>query len=133
MTNAQDITFEIKRLRKTAANMDALFRIPRTTITIGLDNILGLVPVIGDAGALIPSLWIIWKARELGATPGVLAYMLMNTLIDFAVGSIPIVGDMFDVIYNANIRNVSALERNLIKTASAAKEVRPQSRMIEIA
>lgn len=131
MNIEQDITFEMTRLRKTAANMDALFRIPRTKITVGLDNILGLVPVVGDAAALLPSLWIIWQARKLGATPGALAYMLMNTLIDLVIGSIPIIGDIFDVLYNANVRNVNALERNLTKTADLAKSVRTEFRAIE--
>ena len=131
MNLEQDITFEMTRLRKTAANMDALFRIPRTKITVGLDNILGLVPVVGDAAALLPSLWIIWQARKLGATPGALAYMLMNTLIDLVIGSIPIIGDIFDVLYNANVRNVNALERNLTKTADLAKSVRTEFRAIE--
>lgn len=107
--------------------MDALFRIPGTRITVGLDNILGLVPVVGDAAALLPSLWIIWQARQLGATRGALAYMVMNTGIDFIVGSIPIAGDLFDVAYNANVRNVAALERNLERKASVAREVNRKS------
>ena len=131
MNIEQDITFEMTRLRKTAANMDALFRIPRTKITVGLDNILGLVPIIGDTAALLPSLWIIWQARKLGATPGALAYMLMNTLIDFVIGSIPIIGDIFDVLYNANIRNVAALERNLEKKAGQAVVVQSRRQILE--
>lgn len=112
--------------------MDALFRIPRTKVTVGLDNILGLAPVVGDAAALIPSLWIIWQARKLGATPGALAYMVMNTGNDFVIGSIPIVGDVFDMTYNANVRNVAALERNLEKTATSAKEVSRAKGIIEV-
>lgn len=132
MNIEQDTTFELKRLRKTAANMDALFRIPGTKVTVGLDSILGIAPVVGDAAALIPSLWIIWQARKLGATPGALAYMVMNTGIDFVIGSIPVVGDIFDMAYNANVRNVAALERNLEKTAASAKEVSGAKRMIEV-
>ncbi len=120
------------RLRKTAANMVALFRIPGTRITVGLDNTLGLVPVVGDAAALLPSLWIIWQARQLGATRGALAYMVMNTGIDFIVGSIPIVGDLFDVAYNANVRNVAALERNLEKTAASARPIQTWSKHANI-
>lgn len=132
MNIEQDITFEITRLRKTARRMDALFTIPRTTITVGLDNILGLVPVVGDTAALLPSLWIIWQARKLGATHGALAYMLLNTILDLVIGSIPIIGDIFDVIYNANIRNVAALEINLHRTAAKAKEIRPAPALAEI-
>ena len=124
MNIEQDIDFELSRLRKTAWRMDALFYIPRTNISVGLDNILGLVPVVGDFAALIPSLWMIKQAHHLGAAPGTLAYMGMNTAIDFVIGSIPVIGDIFDLLYNANIRNYRALEVNLNKKAARAKMVR---------
>lgn len=124
MNIEQDIDFELARMRKIAWRMDALFYIPGTNITVGLDNIVGLVPVVGDALAALPSLWLINQARKLGASPGTLAYMTLNTALDFAIGSVPVAGDMFDVFYNANIRNYRALERNLNKKAARAKTVR---------
>ncbi len=120
----QDINLELARLRKLAWRMDAIFQIPRTNITVGLDNILGLVPVVGDIAAVMPSVWMIKQAHRLGATPGTLVYMGLNTLADFVIGSIPIIGDIFDVLYNANIRNYRALEVNLNKKAARAKVVR---------
>ena len=120
----QDIDFELSRLRKVAWRMDAIFYIPRTNISVGLDNFLGLVPVVGDALSALPSLWLINEARKLGASPGTLAYMTLNTVLDFFVGMAPVIGDIFDVIYNANIRNYRALERNLNKKAARAKPVR---------
>ena len=130
MNIEQDIDFELSRLRKTAWRMDALFNIPRTNISIGLDNILGLVPVVGDVAALVPSLWMIKQAYRLGATPGTLAYMGMNTAIDFVIGCIPVIGDIFDVLYNANIRNYRALEVNLNKKAARATMVRTAQRNV---
>jgi hypothetical protein len=130
MNIEQDIDFELSRLRKTAWRMDALFYIPRTKITIGLDNIIGLVPVVGDFAAIIPSLWMIKQAHRLGVTPGTLAYMVLNTAIDFVIGSIPVIGDIFDVVYNANIRNYRALEVNLNKKAARAKMVRTAQRNV---
>ncbi len=124
MNIEQDIDFELARLRRLAYRMDAIFFIPGTNISIGLDNILGLVPVVGDFLALLPSAWTIRRAHGLGATPGTLAYMTMNTVLDFVIGSIPVIGDIFDAIYNANIRNFKALERNLNKKAARAKPVR---------
>ena len=132
MNIEQDIDTELAKLRKIAWRMDAIFYIPRTNISIGLDNILGLIPVVGDAAALAPSIYLIYKARQLGATPGALAYMSFNTLLDFAIGSIPIVGDIFDVIYNANIRNYRALEVNLNKKAARAQEVYRDVHMVGI-
>ena len=120
----QDIDLELENLRKIAWRMDALFYIPRTNISIGLDNLLGLIPAVGDALAFGPAAYIIWKAYKLGASPGALAYMTLNTVLDLVIGSIPIIGDIFDVVYNANIRNYRALEKNLNKKAARAKIVR---------
>ena len=124
-----DIDSELARLRRLAWRMDALFTIPRTHITVGLDNIVGLVPVVGDALTALPGLWMILRARQLGASPGTLAYMIFNTVLDFAIGVIPVVGDLFDVLYNANIRNYRALERSVNANAARAKEVRTASKM----
>lgn len=123
MNIEQDIDFTLSRLRTTARWMDALFYLPGTRISIGLDNILGIIPLIGDGIAVIPSIWMIWKARQLGATPGTLAYMLLNTGLDFLIGTIPLVGDIFDMLYNANIRNYRALERDLNRRAAAARTI----------
>jgi len=123
MNIEQDITYELDRLRRVAWRMDAIFTIPKTRVTVGLDNILGLVPVVGDLLALAPSVWMIHKAYQLGATPGALAYMICNTVLDLVIGSVPVIGDIFDVLYNANIRNYRALETNLNKQAARARHV----------
>jgi hypothetical protein len=124
MNIEQDLDYELARLRRVAWRMDALIYIPRTNISVGLDNILGLVPVVGDVATLAPGAWMVWKAHKLGATPGALAYMIGNLVVDVVIGSIPVIGDAFDVLYNANIRNYRALERNLNRNAASAKEVR---------
>jgi len=118
-----DIDEELRRLRTVAMRMDAIFTIPRTRITVGLDNILGLIPVVGDFLAFAPSAWMIWRARKIGATPGAIAYMCFNTTLDLVIGSIPIIGDIFDVLYNANLRNFAALETNLNRRAARAQEI----------
>lgn len=123
MNITQDLDAELARIKRVAWRMDALFFIPRTNLSVGLDNILGLVPVVGDALALGPSVWIIWRAHKLGATPGALAYMSLNLLADVVIGSVPVAGDVFDVWYNANIRNVRLLEKNLAKRAERARAV----------
>ncbi|MEJ6402182.1 DUF4112 domain-containing protein [Yoonia sp. 2307UL14-13] len=123
MNIEQDIDFELERMRKVALRMDALFLIPGTNVSLGLDNIVGLVPVVGDVAAMMPGVWMIHRARRLGARPGTLAYMITNTVIDFAIGTIPIVGDIFDAVYNANIRNYRALMRDLNKRSAMAKPV----------
>lgn len=123
MNISHDLDTELHNLRRVAWRMDALFFIPRTNLSVGLDNILGLVPVVGDVATLAPSVWIVWKARQLGATPGAIAFMSANLLADVLIGSIPIVGDLFDIYYNANIRNVRLLEKNLGQRAGRAKDI----------
>ena len=130
MNIEQNIDFELARLRKIAWRMDALFYIPRTNISVGLDNLVGLVPVVGDALTALPSLWIINEGRKLGASPGTIAFMMLNTVLDTLIGMIPVVGDIFDVIYNANIRNYRALERSLNKKAAYARTVRTASKSV---
>lgn len=123
MNIQNDIDRDLDQLRRVAMRMDALFTIPRTRVTVGLDNILGLVPVVGDLLAVGPSLWMIWRARQIGATPGTLAYMTLNTTLDLLVGMVPVAGDIFDVLYNANLRNYAALESNLNRRTSRARAV----------
>jgi len=133
MNIEQDIDYELKKLRVIAWRMDALFYIPGTNILVGLDNFFGLIPVVGDTMAVAPSLYMIYKAKQLGATPGALAYMISNTVVDLLIGSIPIIGDVFDVVYNSNIRNYRALERNLNKQAAEASELARQPKYLQMA
>ncbi|MFY0633097.1 MAG: DUF4112 domain-containing protein [Vannielia sp.] len=126
------IDAEIAALHRLARRMDAIFRIPGTSVDVGLDTFLGLIPVVGDTLAAAPSAYIIYKAHRLGATPGALAYMGFNMALDWSIGSIPVIGDIFDAAYNANIRNVSLLEKNLAKQAARARDVsarRPEIRL----
>ena len=116
---------ELARLQKLASRLDALFTIPGTRINIGLDNILGFLPVIGDVAALVPAAWLVWRARQLGATPGAQVVMAGNLAIDFVIGSIPLIGDVFDIVYNANLRNVALLERNLANRTARAQTINP--------
>jgi hypothetical protein len=95
--------------------MDALFVIPGTRIRLGFDAILGLVPVAGDLLAQAISTYIVWEAHQLGVGKLTLMRMLANTLIDTVIGSVPIVGDAFDVAFRANMKNLRLLQRHLEK------------------
>ena len=103
---------ELDRLEKLAHNMDTLFRIPLTSIRVGLDSILGLLPGVGDTAALAPAAYILYRAHQMGAPPSVLGRMGANVGVDWLVGSIPLVGDLFDVGFKANRRNVALLRRH---------------------
>lgn len=89
--------------------MDSAVRLPGTRFRFGLDPILGLLPGAGDAVSAAISVYLIYEARKLGASRTLLGRMVGNILIDFLVGSIPIVGDLFDFGYKANRRNMKLL------------------------
>lgn len=91
----------LARVELVARLMDALIVIPGTGIRLGLDAILGLVPVAGDLLAQVISTYIIWEARRLGVGKLTLMRMFGNTLIDTVIGSVPIAGDAFDVAFRA--------------------------------
>lgn len=97
------------RLIALARLMDNSFRIPGLGLRFGLDPILGLIPAAGDAiGALI-SLYIVIEGYRLGATPRQLTLMLANIAIDLAAGAVPILGDLADLAFKANTRNLAIL------------------------
>ncbi|KAL9644299.1 hypothetical protein ABK040_005760 [Willaertia magna] len=99
-------------LRTFSYLMDEAFRIPYTSIRIGLDPLLGLFPVIGDFISFILSMIAFFVMRSFDEVNDKVAIeMLFNLFIDFIVGSIPIVGDVFDIYFKANKRNWKLFKR----------------------
>ncbi len=89
--------------------MDRAFRIPGTGIRIGYDSLLGLIPGVGDVAAAAPAAWIVMESHRMGAPRSILARQVGNILIDVGFGAVPLIGDIFDVGYKANMRNVNLL------------------------
>ena len=120
----EDQRSRMRDIERLAHLLDDLVPIPGTKIRVGLDSILGLLPGGGDlvGGAL--SAWILVAAVRLGAPPAVVARMGANVLLDTAVGVVPVLGDVFDVAWRANRRNVDLLGRY----AAAPQEVHRSSR-----
>lgn len=96
----------LRRLSNAARLMDTAVRIPGTGIRFGADSLMGLVPVIGDAGGAIVGLAIIYEARRLGVPANKISRMLGNVAVDATVGAVPLVGDLFDVYFKAHRRNI---------------------------
>ena len=103
----------IARLDALATLLDSAFLIPGTNIRFGLDALIGLVPGIGDAITTLISLYIVREARALGASRLVIARMLVNVAIDGVVGAVPLIGDVVDVAWRSNRRNMALLQRHL--------------------
>lgn len=104
-----DHAARIARLERLAHQLDSRFRLPGTKIRFGWDSILGLVPGVGDVVTLAPAAWIWLEAHRMGAPTGLKTRMAINSGVDWIVGSIPVVGDLFDVGIKANRRNVALL------------------------
>ena len=99
----------VQRLERLATLLDSEFRVPGTRFRFGLDGLVGLLPGIGDAAGLAISSYIVLEAWRLGAPPAILTRMVVNLALDTAVGSVPIAGDLFDMAWKANRRNVNLL------------------------
>jgi hypothetical protein len=102
---------EIDRLRRLAWLLDSSIRIPGTRITIGLEALIGLVPVIGDLVGVALSGYIVAEAARLGVGRSVLARMAFNVALEGLAGLVPLAGDVFDAAWKANQRNVGLLAR----------------------
>lgn len=91
--------------------LDTAIRIPGTNIRLGLDAIIGLIPGVGDVASAALSSIIVLAAVRSGAPMPVIARMVGNVAIDTAIGSIPVLGDLFDVAFKSNKRNAELLEQ----------------------
>src|SRR5262245_53566814 len=99
----------IARIDALATLLDTALAIPGTGVRFGLDALIGLFPVVGDIITTVLSLFIVHEAYQLGAPGHVIARMLGNVALDGLLGSVPLVGDAFDVLWRANRRNVRLL------------------------
>lgn len=104
---------DAEHVRRLARLLDSAVRIPGTRIRFGLDSILGLIPAGGDVVGATLAAWIVLQAARLGAPFVVLVRMTGNLAVDALVGAIPVLGDLFDLGWRGNVRNVALLERHL--------------------
>lgn len=104
--------------------LERSFTIPGTRIPVGLDSVIGLVPVVGDLVTATMGAYIVWEARNLGLSKWQLWRMGGNIAMDTAIGAIPLVGDAFDFAFRSNTKNLRILRRHLDKR-------HPETRVIE--
>ena len=102
----------LRQLGRLAKLLDAQFRIPGTDIRFGLDGLIGLIPGAGDLSTFAVSGYMLWVMANNGASGFVLARMTLNILIDALLGSIPLIGDLFDIAFKANMRNMRLMQEH---------------------
>ncbi|HEX8553769.1 MAG TPA: DUF4112 domain-containing protein [Sphingomonas sp.] len=95
--------------------LERAFTVPGINRPVGLDTIVGFVPVVGDAITTALGAWIVWEARNLGMSKLTLARMSANVGMDFALGLVPLVGDVADYFFRSNTRNLRLIKRHLDK------------------
>ena len=108
----------MRRLQAVANLLDSAFVVPGTRQRVGIDAIIGLIPGFGDIATTLLSSYIVWEARNLGVSRFALTRMVANLGIHAAVGSLPLVGDLFDAFFRVNQRNMRILRSQLDQAPS---------------
>jgi hypothetical protein len=103
--------------------MDSRFTIPGTQIRIGLDALFGLVPVVGDGVTTLVSAFIFQRLRRYDLPWHMQARMVGNIFFDFALGAVPVVGDLLDIGFKANRANINLAKKHLAKSALRNKHI----------
>ncbi len=104
-----------RRIEAMEMVLERSFVIPGINRPVGLDAIIGLVPVVGDIIGMGMGAWIVWEARNLGMPKWKLLRMAGNVAFDSAVGAVPVAGDLFDFMFRSNTRNLRIVKKHLDK------------------
>lgn len=120
----QPYTTKVNRLRRLSHLLDNAIPIPGTGYRVGIDPILGLLPGGGDTVAGALGAYIIVEAARMGLPRKVVGQMVGNIIFDSLVGIVPVLGDLFDVGWKANVRNIALLEKHLHLTPHNRKSDR---------
>lgn len=112
---------KLERLRRLSNLWDNYLSIPGTPLRVGLESLIGLLPVGGDVLGVIFSSYILIEAARMGLPKSTLGRMFLNVVIDGVVGAVPILGDLFDTTWKANTKNVNLLEAHLLSPKVSRK------------
>ena len=112
-----------RRIEAMEMVLERSFIVPGINRPVGLDAIIGLVPVVGDVIAMGMGAYIVWEARNLGMPKWKLARMAGNVAFDSAVGAVPVLGDAFDFLFRSNTRNLRIVKKHLDKHHPASRVI----------
>lgn len=104
--------------------LERSFRIPGVNIPVGMDALIGLVPILGDVITTALGAYIVWEARNLGLSKWSLTRMGANVAFDTVIGLVPFVGDAADLMFRSNTRNLRIIKKHLDKH-------HPETRILE--
>lgn len=123
----------LRRVERIATLLDEAFSIPGTRIKVGLDSLIGLVPVVGDVAGVALGSWFIYEAHRLGAPAELKWKMARNVGIDAVAGLVPVLGDVVDVAFRSNRRNLNLLRAHFRPSEPLQAAARPWRAAVVIA
>ena len=110
-----------QRIEAMEVLLERSFRIPGVNYPVGLDAVVGLVPVLGDIVTTVMGAYLVWEARNLGMPRWKLWRMAGNVAVDTALGIVPVVGDAADFLFRSNTRNLRIVKKHLDKHHPATR------------
>ncbi len=113
-TRAERFAAAEQRIGRVTRVLDELVSVPGTPIKVGLDPLIGLIPVAGDALAALVGSWVILEASRFGIPRVVLGRMIVNLVVDLGIGAIPLLGDIYDVAFRSNRRNLDLFRKHAL-------------------
>jgi len=113
----------LQRIRVLVDFLDNRYVIPGTNLRFGWDGLIGLIPGVGDVVTTGIAAYLVVLARQLGVPKRMMLRMAANVCMDMGLGAVPVVGNLFDVAFRANVRNLRLLERHLLSKQRAARKV----------
>ena len=110
-----------RRIERVTHALDELVGIPGTSVKVGLDPVVGLIPVVGDIIGAVVGAWVIGEAARFGIPRIVLARMSVNLVVDLAIGAIPFLGDLYDFAFRSNSRNLALFRRHALEPETSTR------------
>ena len=119
----RDVASVRRRIEAMEVLLERAFTLPGTSRRIGLDSIVGLVPVLGDVITAAMGAWLVWEAKNLGMSRFHIARMTGNVAFDTVIGFVPFLGDAADFLFRSNTRNLRIVKRWLDKHHSETRTI----------
>jgi hypothetical protein len=110
-----------RRIGRVTHVLDELVSVPGTPIKVGLDPVIGVIPIAGDVLAALVGLWVILEASRFGIPRVVLGRMVANLVVDLGIGAIPLIGDAYDLFFRSNSRNLELFRRHALDPGASTR------------
>jgi hypothetical protein len=121
LSRAERFTAAERRIGRVTHVLDELVSVPGTPIKVGLDPVIGVIPIAGDALAALVGLWVILEASRFGIPRVVLGRMVANLVVDLGIGAIPLLGDAYDLFFRSNSRNLELFRRHALDPGASTR------------